>query len=130
MGDHENMTMPYKAALFGLAWSMILTAVGFGALHLNRKSAALAWLNRKIFPRYIVHQTIIVAALFYILPLEAGVAAKISLVLLATIGGIAPPLHPLRAPALALPRPCRTARAARRCNRFDQDPDATGSVLT
>jgi hypothetical protein len=42
--------MLYKAALFGLAWSMILTAVGFGALHLNRNSAALAWLNRKIFP--------------------------------------------------------------------------------
>jgi peptidoglycan/LPS O-acetylase OafA/YrhL len=66
---------------------MILTAVGFAALNLNRKSAALAWLNRKIFPLYIVHQTIIIAALFYILPLEAGVAAKMSLVLVATISG-------------------------------------------
>jgi hypothetical protein len=87
IGSYEDMTMLYKAALFGLAWSMILTAVGFGAFHLNRKSAALAWLNRKIFPLYIVHQTIIIAALFYILPLDAGVAAKMSLVLLATIGG-------------------------------------------
>lgn len=87
MGDYDNMTVLYKAALFGLAWSMILTAVGFAALYLNRKSAALAWLNRKIFPLYIVHQTIIIAALFYVLPLEAGVAEKMSLVLLVTIGG-------------------------------------------
>ncbi|WP_353643766.1 acyltransferase family protein [Mesorhizobium sp. WSM2239] len=87
IGDYDNMTVLYKTALFGLAWSMILTAVGFGALHLNRKSNGLAWLNRKIFPLYIVHQTIIIAALFYILPLDAVVAAKMSLVLLATIGG-------------------------------------------
>jgi hypothetical protein len=87
IGDYENMTLPYKTALFGLAWSMILACVGFAALHLNRKSAALAWLNRKIFPLYIVHQTIIIAALFYVLPLEAGVAATMSLVLVATVGG-------------------------------------------
>ena len=41
---------------------------------------ALTWLNHKIFPLYIVHQTVIVAALYYVLPLDLGVAAKVALV--------------------------------------------------
>ena len=80
IGSYENMTALYKLLIFSLAWSMILTLVGFAALHLNRKSDALTWLNHKIFPLYIVHQTVIVAALYYVLPLELGVAAKVALV--------------------------------------------------
>jgi glucan biosynthesis protein C len=87
IGDYDQMTALFKILLFALAWSTILAAVGYAALHLNRGSRALSWLNRKIFPLYIVHQTVIVAALFYVLPLDAGVWPKFFLVLTATIAG-------------------------------------------
>lgn len=87
IGNYEHMTALYKTALFALAWTMILTLVGFAARHLDRRNATVTWLNRKIFPLYIVHQTIIVAALFYVLPLEGTVAMKYGLVLLSTLVG-------------------------------------------
>ncbi len=87
IGDYDHMTPLFKILLFALAWSTILACVGFAALHLNRKSAALAWLSRKIFPLYIAHQTIIVAALFYVLPLDAGVWAKFLAVFAVTVAG-------------------------------------------
>ena len=87
IGGYDQMTPLFKILLFALAWSMILAAVGYAALHLNRGSKALSWLNRKIFPLYVVHQTVVVAALFYVLPLDAGVWTKYLLVLGATATG-------------------------------------------
>ena len=87
IGDYNQMTPLFKILLFALAWSTILAAVGYAALHLNRGSKTLAWLNRKIFPLYIVHQTIVVAALFYVLPLGLGVWTEYLLVLGATVAG-------------------------------------------
>ena len=87
IGDYNQMTPLFKILLFALAWSTILAAVGYAALHLNRGSKTLAWLNRKIFPLYIVHQTIVVAALFYVLPLGFGVWTEYLLVLGATVVG-------------------------------------------
>jgi len=87
VGTYENQTAVYKLLTFALAWTMILALVGYGALHLNHKSAALTWLNHKIFPLYIVHQTVIVAALYHVLPMHAGVVEKVLLVTAATIAG-------------------------------------------
>ena len=87
IGDYDQMTPLFKLLLFALAWSTILAAVGYAALHLNRGSKALTWLNRKIFPLYIVHQTVVVAALFYVLPLGRGVWTEYLLVLAATVLG-------------------------------------------
>jgi glucan biosynthesis protein C len=87
IGSYENQTILYKAALFALAWTTILTLIGFGALYLNRQSRALTWLNSRIFPLYIVHQTIILGALFYLLPLQAGIWTTYALVILLTVAG-------------------------------------------
>ncbi len=84
MGTYERFTPFYAGMIFALAWTMILTLVGFAAKHLNRPSAAMTWLNRQIFPLYIVHQTVIVGALFYTLPLDVGMWTKYALVLAAT----------------------------------------------
>jgi len=85
LGSYEHMTAAYKVLIFALAWSMILMLTGFAALHLNRKSATLAWLNHKIFPLYIVHQTVIIAALYHVLPLDLGLLPKIALVMGSTV---------------------------------------------
>lgn len=87
IGDYDHQTPLFKASLFALAWSMILTLVGFSARHIRRSSSTVTWLNRKIFPLYIVHQTITVAALFYILPLGLGVWPSFVIVLAATLLG-------------------------------------------
>lgn len=86
-GGGEYGGMPavlYKTLSFELAWCVILAAIGFGALHANRGSAALTWLNSKIFPLYIVHQTIVVMALFYVLPLALSLWIKFLLVVAIT----------------------------------------------
>ena len=87
IGDYNEMTPLFKVLLFALAWSTILAAVGYAAAHLNKGSRALSWLNRKIFPLYIVHQTVVVAALFYVLPLGLGVWTEYLLVAAATVTG-------------------------------------------
>lgn len=84
IGDYDNETPLFKLALFALAWSMILTLVGFAALHLNRPSKILTRLNRIVFPLYIVHQTVIVAALYYLLPFGLPLLATYAAVLTAT----------------------------------------------
>jgi hypothetical protein len=87
IGDYNEMTPLFKVLLFALAWSTILAAVGYAAAHHNKGSRALSWLNRKIFPLYIVHQTVVVAALFYVLPLGLGVWTEYLLVAAATVTG-------------------------------------------
>ena len=85
MGSWTNMTALYKIAIMALAWSMILTLLGFGAKHLNRRSAALSWVSGKVFPLYIVHQTVIVAVLFHVLPLDLPLWGKYLTVLSSTV---------------------------------------------
>lgn len=87
IGGYEAMTPMFKTLLFALAWTMILALVGYAAVHLNRGGAMLSWLNRKIFPLYIVHQTVVLLALYRVLPLEAGVWTSYALVLGATLAG-------------------------------------------
>ena len=87
LGSYENMTPLFKTLVLALAWFAILALIGYGALYLDRRSAAVAWLNRKIFPFYIIHQTVIVAALYHVLPLDIGVWPKFLLVLCITLAG-------------------------------------------
>ena len=85
IGTYDAVTPFYTALLFALAWTMILALVGFAARHFNRRIAAMTWLSRRIFPLYIVHQTVVVGALYVVLPFELGVGASFAVVLTATI---------------------------------------------
>ncbi|MEX2693502.1 acyltransferase [Rhizobium mongolense] len=85
IGSYAQNTPLFKAGIFLLAWSMILTLVGFAARHFNQPSEKLAAMNRLVFPLYIVHQTVTVAALYYVLPLDMPVAVSYSIVTAATI---------------------------------------------
>jgi hypothetical protein len=48
------------------AWTMILALFGFARKHLRRDNAARRYLADAIFPFYIIHQTTIVIAAFYL----------------------------------------------------------------
>jgi hypothetical protein len=85
IGSYDvNETLLFKTSVFLLAWSMILTLIGFAARYLNQPSERLVTINRLVFPLYIVHQTVTVGALYYVLPLDLPAIPSFALVAAAT----------------------------------------------
>lgn len=87
IGSYDEMTPIFRYCLMMLAWVSILAMVGFFAVHCNRPSRFLAWANNGVFPVYIIHQTIVVAALYYLLPLQQGVWPTFAEVAVITLVG-------------------------------------------
>ena len=77
------------AARAALAWCTILGLLGFAQTHLNRDSGVRRYLTEAIFPYYIVHQTIIVAAGFWTRQAGMGNGASAAVIFLATLAGCA-----------------------------------------
>jgi len=50
-----------------IAWAWVFTAVGYGKKYLNRPHRSLQYLNQAVYPFYILHQTVIVVLMFYII---------------------------------------------------------------
>jgi glucan biosynthesis protein C len=49
-----------------VAWSWVLALVGYGKKYLNQKHKILDYLNQAVYPFYILHQTVIVVLVYYI----------------------------------------------------------------
>jgi glucan biosynthesis protein C len=49
-----------------VAWGWVLALVGYGKHYLNRTHKVLNYLNQAVYPFYILHQTIIVMLVYYI----------------------------------------------------------------
>ncbi len=64
----------------------VLAALALGGKYLNRKSDGVARLNQWVFPVYVLHQTIIIAAAYIISPLNLTTAFKVTLTLALTFG--------------------------------------------
>jgi hypothetical membrane protein/surface polysaccharide O-acyltransferase-like enzyme len=74
-----------RNAVFGVAqWMTIAAILGFGSRHLRgANSPVLSYLNDGIFPCYLAHQTILVAAVFLLKP--AGLPAVPEALILTTV---------------------------------------------
>ena len=72
-----------------LAWSAILGLLGLAQTHFHRDGPMRRYLTEAIFPYYIAHQTIIIAAGFWLKQSGAGNALSFGVVLLATLLGCA-----------------------------------------
>lgn len=74
---------------FGInQWSAIAAILGFGARHLARSGGpVLAYLRKGIFPFYLVHQTIIVVAAYYMDRFVLPVSIEFLLLLSVTLAG-------------------------------------------
>jgi len=57
-------------------WSIILTIIGFAKKHLNSSSSILQYLNKAVFPFFIIHQTIIVGLGYWIVQLKVSILPK------------------------------------------------------
>jgi len=66
---------PFKSDIFSytfsalrpiIAWGWVLALVGYGKRYLNRPHRILDYLNQAVYPFYILHQTVIVLLVYYI----------------------------------------------------------------
>jgi len=74
------------AALHGLnTWLWVVVVVGAVRMCLGFENRALRYLRDAVYPTYILHQTVIVAIGFLVVPWELGVAGKFAFIVLASI---------------------------------------------
>lgn len=86
-------------------WSALCAILGFARAHLDRPWPWLRWANESVYPWYVLHQSLIVAIGFLLVPLGLGPVLEPALVLFGTIAGCwilndllirrSPPLRPL-----------------------------------
>ncbi|MGE5373014.1 MAG: acyltransferase family protein [Solirubrobacterales bacterium] len=57
-------------------WLWLLALLGFGRVYLNRTTPWMPYAVEAAFPFYIIHQTVIVALAFWIVPLPWSIAVK------------------------------------------------------
>jgi glucans biosynthesis protein C len=66
-GSHNAFLIFCNLALRPIiGWSWALALVGYGKKYLNRKHKVLDYLNQAVYPFYILHQTVIVVLVYYI----------------------------------------------------------------
>lgn len=71
--------------LFGMTW--IFAMIGYARHYIRKPSPRLRYATECVYPFYIFHQTVTVAAVYYVIPLQLGIAPKIVLVMAATFVG-------------------------------------------
>jgi len=74
------------SAIF-LSWSVLITVIGFGQHYLTSPHPWLYFVNEGLYPFYILHQTVIIAAGYYICQLDWSIAAKYWAIVLLTLLG-------------------------------------------
>ena len=68
-------------------WCWLLAIFGYAAKYLNKNSPALHYANRAVYPFYILHQTFIVVAAYYMRNLDWTIGVKFFLLTLVTFAG-------------------------------------------
>jgi len=58
------------------AWFWLMTAVGYGKRYLDRKTKSLNYINQAVYPFYILHQTVIVILVYYVVQTQESILAK------------------------------------------------------
>ena len=71
-------------ALESICW--MLSVIGFGAVYLNKSSTLLTYLNKAVYPVYIVHMPVQYFFSYHIVPLSVPAAIKFLMLHTATYG--------------------------------------------
>lgn len=77
----------FAAARAIFAWSAIIALIGVADLYWNREHRWRPVLTEAVFPFYIIHQTIIVVAGWYLLRFALSPGIEFAILLLATVAG-------------------------------------------
>lgn len=67
-----------------MAWSWVLTGVGYGKRYLNKPHKVLDYVNQAVYPFYILHQTVIVILVYYVIQTTDTILMKYLFILLVT----------------------------------------------
>lgn len=59
-----------------MAWSWVLTAIGYGKRYLNKKHRVLDYANQAVYPFYILHQSVMLVLVYYIVQVQESILAK------------------------------------------------------
>ena len=86
-GPAVRLVFSYVGVLY--AWACMLTLLGLGQRFLNHQSRALRYLTSAIFCYYVLHQTIIVVAGYYLTEMQLGALPEFLLLTLVTVAGCA-----------------------------------------
>lgn len=78
-----------RALHFFYTWSAIAAVLGWGHRYLNRPFRWLPYAREAVFPWYILHQSVLLAMAYWLIPLKLGPVLEPTLVLLGTVGGCA-----------------------------------------
>ncbi len=62
-------------------WTLILAAIGFAKQHLNFSTPFLKYTNQAVYPYYILHQTVIVVAGYFIVQWSLPIVVKLTLLI-------------------------------------------------
>jgi glucan biosynthesis protein C len=77
----DPRTYLYLALNAWNAWAWVMTAIGYGKKYLNRRHRVLDYLNQAVYPFYILHQTVIVVLVYYVVQTTDGIGMKYLFVL-------------------------------------------------
>lgn len=90
----QNEALYLYGVLDGLQiWSVILASIGFARRHLNFSNRWLAYLTEAVYPFYILHQTVIVAAGYYVVQWNLPIAGKLLILMVLCFAMIAGLYH-------------------------------------
>lgn len=73
---HDWYIYAYRALYPFTAWAWIFTAIGYGKRYLNKKHRIQDYINQAVYPFYILHQTVIVIVVFYVMRSGDTVTSK------------------------------------------------------
>jgi glucan biosynthesis protein C len=73
---HDWHMYAYMALYPFTAWAWIFTAIGYGKRYLNKKHRIQDYINQAVYPFYILHQSVIVIVVFYVMRSGDSVLSK------------------------------------------------------
>ena len=84
----DSVVIHFTEALLKVVnlWSWILVLFAYASQYLNRPSKGLAYLNRAVYPFYILHQTVTIAIAYYLMVLDWGFVPKALILVVGTFG--------------------------------------------
>ena len=75
--DTNSWTMYAYIAVYAFtAWFWVMTLIGYGKRYLNKKHRVLNYLNQAVYPFYILHQTVIVIIVYYVVQTNDTILLK------------------------------------------------------
>lgn len=69
-----------------VAWSWVLTGVGYGKKYLNKRFRVLDYVNQAVYPFYILHQSVMMVLIYYIVQTQETILMKYLATVVLTFG--------------------------------------------